>query len=36
MDIRKSKTGDAATKFWDRYIEYVQKQGLTVPPVVGM
>lgn len=28
MDSRKSKADDGTTRFWDRYIKYVQKQGV--------
>ena len=32
MGIRASKTGDPVSRFWDRYIESVRKQGVK-PPV---
>ncbi len=28
MNNNKSKTRNTATKFWDRYIEFIQKQGV--------
>jgi len=28
MNNNKSKTDNAAARFWDRYIEFIQKQGV--------